>query len=32
MDLRILKAEMIVHIYTAVGVGVAILSFIKFFS
>lgn len=31
-DLRVLKAEMIVHIYTAVGVGVAILSFIKFFS
>lgn len=31
-DLRVLKAELIVHIYTAVGVGVAILSFIKFFS
>lgn len=31
-DLKILKAEMIIHIYTAVGIGMAVLSFIKFFS
>ena len=31
-DLRVLKAELIMHIYTAAGVAIAFLSFIKFFS
>lgn len=31
-DLKVLKAELIIHIYTAAGVAVAVLSFIKFFS
>lgn len=30
-DLRVLKAEPLVHIYSAAGVVVATLSFIKFF-
>lgn len=31
-DLRVMKAELIIHIYSASGIAVAILSFIKFFS
>lgn len=30
-DLKVLKAELVIHIYSAVGLAIAILSFIKFF-